>query len=845
MSLQLNPQLRKKLTAKDFEGKFSATDFIEDITGNLVRDAGNFGNKFDPKSFIRIFDFALKDVTKVKEELDDQIKALEEEKRACETAHQNDVKQIKSQFVAIGARMESLEIDLGQMVGDVARIGEQLDIISREKFRAEEINELITFFSELSDDKIERLNELLGSGLEGQMKAAQVLRRLIAMTAENEYVSQSNIKGKTHIQKYSEEFENFVMKQFHDAYEKNNTQLMAVAAAILDKFNGGKSVIKAYINQHPFFLESMSNDLQHQIEEISSKTVGAASQLDGAQFHVDKWLSQLLDSTYRVIKEEWSTISQIFPKPVIVIKRFIRRIFEETIQSYLGKLLTKAREYSNLSYLRTVHSSHAATRNLVERLKLFDIQVVTPTIAAMDMARRICGNNEDRGNRLTRLNRGFANPAFSQTIGGSKKDDEASMAIREISVALSGKSPRSGEVDQATGILHATLDQCLDELFVSYIEGNRYIRDEQSHLNEALKAIIDVFSKAKVEKKPGTKSQGLFSSMWSSSGSPIGHSPTYRAQVDQKDKAQFQPDDTFCSLAQELSVKVFKIHSESVSRSVETVRSSELSQTIIPLFKQAMTIYSTDFVLPLIDDMEKSLRDSRIRPNVDILKLVQVINRAIILIQIHFQKVLAPLVTGSHTAYQDIVAIKNSTMHRLESEVNTLVIKLIQASTQWISFTLSKQKKTDFQPSEDNLMALSSSTEPCNDCTEYLSMFCEYANSCFDTQNRTRILAELGNTVHQILSAHYTKFVVSIIGGLVVSNDMSRYRQVIEKFGSPQLSERFDYLRELAKIYMVNAESLKGLLNEGILSTADPNLIKKFVLMREDYRSANLSKLLE
>ena len=74
--------------------------------------------------------------------------------------------------------MESLEYELGRVVGNTARIGEQLWLyyISEKKFRAEEISELITFFSALSEDKtIDRLNELLGSGLEGQMKVNMIL----------------------------------------------------------------------------------------------------------------------------------------------------------------------------------------------------------------------------------------------------------------------------------------------------------------------------------------------------------------------------------------------------------------------------------------------------------------------------------------------------------------------------------------------------------------------------------------------------------------------------------------------------------------------------------------------
>ena len=66
-------------------------------------------------------------------------------------------------------------------------------------------------------------------------------------------------------------------------------------------------------------------------------------------------------------------------------------------------------------------SSHAAARRLVDRLKLFDAQVVSPTIAAMDTARRICGAGDSYSHRLPGLNRAFVNPGFNTMVGSKKR----------------------------------------------------------------------------------------------------------------------------------------------------------------------------------------------------------------------------------------------------------------------------------------------------------------------------------------------------------------------------------------------------------------------------------------
>ena len=150
-------------------------------------------------------------------------------------------------------------------------------------------------------------------------------------------------------------------------------------------------------------------------------------------------------------------------------------------------------------------------------------------------------------------------------------------------------------------------------------------------------------------------------------------------------------------------------------------------------------------------------------------------------------------------------------MFRLESEVNTLVIKLVQgnynitrwnynllnniyfylvcylrnvASTQWISHTLGKQKKNAFGPEEETLMAMSNTTEVSRYTFDTLflhicllqghlrfdlyllgsfdkaslamnvprfsnSVFGSLAHSCLDKTNRIRVLREFGNTFYQ------------------------------------------------------------------------------------------------
>lgn len=68
------------------------------------------------------------------------------------------------------------------------------------------------------------------------------------------------------------------------------------------------------------------------------------------------------------------------------------------------------------------------------------------------------------------------------------------------------------------------------------------------------------------------------------------------------------------------------------------------------------------------------------------------------------------------------------------------------------------------------------------------------------------------------------------------NRDLTMYQDTIAKFNIPGLNERYEMIRELGNIFVVQPSILKSYLSESaMLGRIDGKLLKPFFLMRADY----------
>ncbi|KAJ2583447.1 Exocyst complex component 5 [Coemansia sp. RSA 1836] len=850
---------------------FSADAFIEQIS--LVDlEFAKKNSMFEPKPFVRTYERALEKLLASHGELGSKIAQLERSTKTYADDHRKKMARLKQTFATVGSSFERLETQISEVGSNTIRIGEQLDTVAKEKDRAEAIKELVEFYAELNEGNTSRLDELLDGGSEGMIKVAHILRRLNTIVVDNQYSAPTDSLAKRQIEIYSENFEKNMLENFEAAYRENDIHNMSIAARTLDAFNGGVSVVKAYINQHPFFLSSMINQSQDSIAEASYQSMEGISDISHPPPAPDRWLAQLYADTRDVMFKDWAVISKVFPRPIDVMQQLLKRVFEQTIQSYLETLLGRAERQSKLAFLRVLSSSHIETRKLVEDLQRFDAETVTPAVTVLESARR-SGNvpqglldmpsaaqtssaqfSRSRAKKTMPSRRGGRGDAEQSAIDDDDDLDDEAAARDRLGEAKSGVSSavaiaaligRSEGENAGVGLLHGFLNRCCDDLFESYVAGSNYVRAEQAHLKEAFRQTLMPFSRARAERQSSSRGNallGIFTSVTggtntanSGSGSAGGSGAGNSAGAAGGQTAEF--DGTVTATTARM---LLQVHAEAIARGVELENDALVAECVASLTSILLSTLGDEYMFPALEDVLESLQDLRQEPDLRTFGVIRVANIAARLVQMHFQRTVVPFVGASSYVYRDMVAEKNQLMSRVEMSLNLISNKLVGACAQWIQGILGKQRKGDFRPADDDYTAFEMGTQPCRQCADYLHRIERACRQSMGAENQERVLADVGTTLHRMLMEHLRKFVVSVAGGLVLVKDVSKYREAIGSFGIPALNEKFSILQDISNIFVVQPTALKSLLEEGPLARLDRATVQGFVQMREDGRTSGL-----
>lgn len=86
-------------------------------------------------------------------------------------------------------------------------------------------------------------------------------------------------------------------------------------------------------------------------------------------------------------------------------------------------------------------------------------------------------------------------------------------------------------------------------------------------------------------------------------------------------------------------------------------------------------------------------------------------------------------------------------------------------------------------------------------------------------------------------------FVVS--GAMVVICDVKEYRNCMDQFKVPMLSDLFNILHALCNLLIVVPENLKQVSEGDQLVNMDRSIINNFIQLRSDYKSAKLINFLK
>ncbi|RIA92225.1 exocyst complex component Sec10-like protein [Glomus cerebriforme] len=768
----LDPEVRALLKIDTFQqGKFTTREFVENMSKNMLKRANP--KAFDPKPFIRTFERSIDELLKLRESVKKESKDLETSVQIIEAGHRKKLVELKTTFEDVVNSFETLETRINEVGNTAIRIGEQLETIDRQRLRASESKELIEYFMAFNRNDIAQLENLRTQrGKDGQFKAATIARRLNAIAKEVDIPGGEAARSR--IEKYCEVLEKELLEQFDKAYRQRDKNTMQHCAKTLQEFNGCESCIKLYVNQHEFFITKVN--LSQANEFLSSPSWSDLPNPQVPPPPVDQGLVELYKEIRTTVKQEAEIINAVFPNPINVMQVFLQRIFAQLVQTYLESLLTHAENDSTLAYLRSLAATYTATTELVNDLKGLDMR-----------------------------QKGNSTPSKIIEEGSRKSNTVAEL-----------------------------LDQCIEDLFVPYTEGDRYIEKEKKSLNELYSSLLLQFNAYHIQQSK-TQAGSLFKRAVNQITSSGGRDIT--------DIVTTEEDG---NLSVSTAMLILKIHAEAIKRSVKLSPPSEIPKFASALFHVLLDSIGKQYVDTALDTCLDQIiaMDSKSEPDFKPFTVIKLAKDIIHLAQNHFQVVILPLASPSLTIHRDLTSDKNRFMMGVENKMNSAVQKLIDVIIARLSYLLSRQKKVDFKPKDEDDIIASLATTPCNNCVEYLKKIQSSISQCLDGKNLEYVLIEIGVTFHSILLEHFKKFTVSAAGGLVLTKDIAKYQETITLFKIPQLDDRFEMLRQLGNLFIVKPEILKSVLNEGYLAKIDVKYLLPYLQARTDFRSTGIDTLL-
>lgn len=164
--------------------------------------------------------------------------------------------------------------------------------------------------------------------------------------------------------------------------------------------------------------------------------------------------------------------------------------------------------------------------------------------------------------------------------------------------------------------------------------------------------------------------------------------------------------------------------------------------------------------------------DAKSEPNLNALGIIRLVDLICHLWQQYINAALLPLASSSVTTRREMVLFNNQTVSRLETGTNNLLQRvtdcmfasftfyipvpwcLITAIINWLSVQLSKQKRNDFKPRNDDLSFARVNTEPCVSCCDLLEKIRDAATQNLSGKNLEVFLTEIGVAFHRYLFDH-------------------------------------------------------------------------------------------
>ncbi len=273
----------------------------------------------------------------------------------------------------------------------------------------------------------------------------------------------------------------------------------------------------------------------------------------------------------------------------------------------------------------------------------------------------------------------------------------------------------------------------------------------------------------------------------------------------------------------ETSKFLLQQHRAALDRCVKLSHRTDVAANVTSLYKlllqtlgSSCLVRAVDLHLELMSDRANAKRSV----DVSFLYVTLTVNSIILdLEQYHHGQVL-PRVAASINEPTKCASLLGKLLATLEQRLSAGLQRLVHVMAGQADALLSaRQNRRDFKPPADVLVG--APTQACAAVCEFLIAQHAVVMACLDGGNAQLFLHSLGSLFYDALFAHLKKYSVSLgLGGTQLMMDMSRYVEIIKRFGSPSLDSHFAALRQLVNIHLVDRATIRSLLRELVSAAA-------------------------
>jgi len=406
------------------------------------------------------------------------------------------------------------------------------------------------------------------------------------------------------------------------------------------------------------------------------------------------------------------------------------------------------------------------------------------------------------------------------------------------------------------------IDQNVEELFLPYLQDRGYMDREKISLEQLYSGLLfkfreyhhqrrqeqklgvfDRFKKARERAIDKVLESDIGKSQSKVLGRIIGINRPGSGQDNHLSEIVVSEADG--QLNVESAKRILKWLAEAVGRSLELSTAVDTPKDVSALLNMLIKHMWSEYLDVALDAaMDTAEQQSKGEPDISYLLEISPATTIMHLMFSFINTALIPLSQTSLTVRREMVKQSNNTLASLESKVNNIVQKTIDLIIAHVNSLLTKQKKQDYKPKDDEVSLTTLQTPTCTSVCTFLRKVYDTAKRALDGSNLEGFLEEVSTGLRGLLLEHYKKFQVNQAGGIMLSKDITQYHEVISRWGIGSVSDSFELLQEIGNLFVVGPNTLKDRMRDGVLSRVKPHLLKPYLARRDDYASAGIEKML-